>query len=168
MALAGPWPHLARRFFATVVPHLPPVDLGPVDRLLSPAERSLYLTMSLADQRHSVELCERLRRDGHDDPDLLSAALLHDVGKAAAPLPTMCRVLYSAAAVTKPRFAAWLAQSAVGWRRPFFVAANHAELGAQAALRAGSAETVVRLIRGHGACGPDELSRALYDYDRRM
>jgi hypothetical protein len=169
MALAGPWPHLARRFFATVgARRVSAADLGLVDRYLSSAERALFRTMSPADQQHSIDLGRRLRRDRHDNPDLIRAALLHDVGKASAPLSTLHRVVYSVASVTSPRFAAWLGRSAAGWRRPFFVAAHHAELGAAAAERAGSAELVVRLIREHGSRGADVLGRVLYEYDRRM
>jgi hypothetical protein len=163
-----PWPHLARRFFATLVGRVRADDLTFVDRYLTARERSLFLTMSSADQRHSVALCERLRRDGHDDVILLRAALLHDVGKATARLPIFCRVVHSFAAVSSPRLAGWLTQSDKGWRRPFYVAANHAVLGAAAAARAGSGEEVVRLIAGHGARGDDPLSQTLHDYDRRI
>jgi hypothetical protein len=164
----APWPHLARRFFATLVGRVEPGDLALVDRYLTTREQSLFLTQSSAEQRHSIALCERLRRDGHLDPTLLRAALLHDVGKATSRLPIVCRVVYSFAAVTNARVVGWLTRSDVGWRRPFYVAANHAALGAAAAAGAGSDEEVVRLIAGHGARGEDDRSKILYDYDRRM
>ena len=50
--------------------------------------------MSVSDQRHSLNVMRTLRRQGHTEPDLLAAALLHDVGKSAAWLtPGIARLL---------------------------------------------------------------------------
>lgn len=125
--------------------------------------------MANADQFHSLELCARLVGDGHADSDLCRGALLHDVGKSAGPLPLGYRVAYALAAYLLPAMARRLADAPQGgWRHPFYVAANHAALGAALAERAGSSSRVVALIRGHEEPGRDELSRLLYDYDRSM
>jgi hypothetical protein len=164
----APWPHLVRRFFATLLARVDPITLSALDNVLSPAERRLFLTMVEADQQHSLDLCDRLCRDGHDNPDLLRAALLHDVGKASGRLPIMYRVAYTMSAMVSPRLTRWLGRpDPDGWRRPFYLAAHHPEIGAAAALRAGSSARVVGLIAGHSKPGSDELSRALYTYDRR-
>jgi hypothetical protein len=163
------FPHLVRRFFVTLLARVDPVSIGTLDRVLSPAERRLFLTMSESDQRHSLDLCERLRRDGHDEPDLLRAALLHDVGKASGSLPILYRVAFTLAAMAHPRIAGWLGRpGATVWRQPFFLAAHHPEIGAVAAARAGSSPRVVGLIANHNKPGVDSLSRLLYSYDRRM
>jgi hypothetical protein len=165
----APWPHLVRRFFVTLLARVDPVNLPMLDRVLSPDERRLFLTMKASDQQHSMALCERLRRDGHEEPDLLCAALLHDVGKASGRLPILYRVVYTLAAMLDPRLAHWLGRpNPTAWRRPFYLAAHHPEIGAAAAARAGSNSRVVRLIAGHNGPGSDPLSRALYTYDRRM
>jgi hypothetical protein len=161
--------HLVRRFVGVLTARPAPDDAALLDRYLSPAERALFATMQLADRRHSLDLCARLLRDGHADPDLLRAALLHDVGKAAGPIPLPHRVVYSFCAVALPSLAAWLARgNPTAWRRPFHLAARHPEVGARAAWAAGSSETVVRLIQGHESPGSDELSRILYRYDGEM
>ncbi|HLZ09663.1 MAG TPA: phosphohydrolase [Chloroflexota bacterium] len=163
------FPHLVRRFFVTLLARVDPVSLGALDRLLTPGERRLFLTMKESDQRHSLDLCGRLRRDGHDEPDLLRAALLHDVGKASGTLPIMYRVTYSLAAMVDPRLAQWLGRpGATIWRQPFCLAAHHPEIGAIAAARAGSNPRVVGLIANHNKPGTDPLSRLLYAYDRQM
>ncbi len=168
MVLRAPWFHLARRFVATVLGRFEPENQRIIETYLTGPERALFNTMTSADRRHCVDLYEQLQRDGHRDPDLLRAALLHDVGKATARIPVAVRVVYTLAALLSPRAADWLAFSDVGWRRPFFVVTHHARLGADAALLAGSGSKVADLIAGHGARGTDVLSQTLYDYDRRM
>ena len=162
-------PHLVRRFFVTLLARVDPVGIATVDRVLSPAERDLFLTMNESDQRHSIDLCERLWSDGHAEPDLLRAALLHDVGKASGSLPILYRVAFTLAVMASPRLARWLARPGLTvWRQPFCVAAHHPEIGAIAATQAGSSPRVVGLILNHNQPGADSLSRLLYAYDRRM
>ncbi len=43
----------------------------------------LFASLDAADQRHSLDVFESLLESGHTDPDLLTAALLHDCGKGA-------------------------------------------------------------------------------------
>ena len=163
------FPHLVRRFFVTLLARVDPVSLTTLDHVLSPAERRLFLTMKDSDQRHSLDLCERLRRDGQIEPDLLRAALLHDVGKASGSLPILYRVAFTLAAIANPRLARWLGRpSSTVWRQPFYLAAHHPEIGAVAATEAGSNPRVVGLIANHNQPGDDALGRLLYAYDRRM
>lgn len=162
-------PHLARRFVGALSARVEPAELAPLSTLLSPAEEDLFRAMRVADQRHGLDLLARLRRDGHDDPDLLRAALLHDVGKSLGFLPLGFRVAYGLSRLISPRLAAWLGDvRRPRWCRPFYLAAHHAEVGARAARQAGSNPRVVDLIHGHDAPGSDELSRLLYRYDGQL
>lgn len=162
-------PHLVRRFFGVLSARVDPAELAILERYLCPAERALFLSMRVADQRHSLDLCRRLVNDGHVDPDLLRAALLHDVGKAFGELPLPYRVTFALCRLLSPDFASWLAApERPAWCRPFYLAAHHAVIGARAAERAGSNARVVCLIGGHDSPGDDHLSRLLYDYDGRM
>ena len=133
--------------------------------LLSPVEQGLFSRLSAADRRHSIELAARLHRDGHTDPLLLRAALLHDVGKAEAKLRLWHRVLVVLANRFAPRLAVWLAVSPVGWRRPFFVARHHAAIGAELLEQVGSPAEVVWLVRHHERPGDHPLGKLLYVYD---
>ena len=163
------FPHLVRRFCGVLSARVDASELVTLDRYLNASERDLFLLMRVADQRHSLDLCRRLEGDGHTDPDLLRAALLHDVGKAFGPLPLPHRVIFSFCRLVSPGLASWLARrDSPRWCRPFFLAANHADIGARAAARAGSNPRVVGLIGGHDSPGRDRLSRLLYHYDGRM
>src|ERR1700726_1141381 len=53
-----------------------------VARWLPPSALPLFQSMSAADQRHSLRVCQGLQARGCTDKDMLAAALLHDVGKA--------------------------------------------------------------------------------------
>ncbi len=161
--------HLARRFLGVLSARVDRHELAILDCYLCPGERELFLSMRVADQRHSLDLCRRLRRDGHADPDLLRAALLHDVGKAFGVLPLPYRVTFALCRLLTPGLADWLsAPERPAWCRPFYLAAHHAAIGARAAERAGSNARVVCLIGGHDSPGGDHLSQLLYDYDGRM
>ena len=165
----APLTHLVRRFFVTLLARVDPVNLPALDVVLSPAERRLFLTMTEPDQQHSLHLYARLRRDGYTDRDLLGAALLHDVGKGSGRLPILYRVAYTLSAMISQNLTRWLGRpDPSAWRRPFFLAAHHPEIGAAAAARAGSSPRLVALIADHSRPGADELSRALYTYDRQM
>lgn len=161
--------HLARRFLGAVTARVDPAELAPLGDYLSSPEQDLFRQMPVADQRHALDLFHRLHRDGHTDPDLLRAALLHDVGKALGRLPLAYRVIFSFSRLLSDRLARWLGEpSRPRWCRPFYLAAYHAELGAEAAARAGSNPRVVALIAQHDAPGRDPLSRLLYRYDGQM
>lgn len=105
--------------------------------------------MHRSDQRHSLDVFLTLRRAGYEDRALLQAALLHDVGKAAAQLTVWHRV----AVVLLGRFAAgWLDRLAVdgqGWRAPFAAHLRHVQQSAEWAALVGCSPDVVALIRDH-------------------
>jgi putative nucleotidyltransferase with HDIG domain len=135
-----------------------------VGALLAPAEWALFGRFSAADQWHSYRVLCDLRRAGYNDPDLLAAALLHDVGKTRYPLSAGDRTAIVVGAVLFPGWAARWGQGAPdSWRRPFVVRAQHPAWGAEMAAAAGSRPVVVELIRRHQDKPPaaDELAGLL-------
>ena len=79
--------HLARRFFdvATAEP-LNGSERAAVASWLSPELEELFFDQPDVDQRHGYHAALSVISDGVSDPDVIVAALLHDVGKRHARL----------------------------------------------------------------------------------
>jgi hypothetical protein len=121
-----------------------------ITAVLTPAEMALFDQFSLSDQQHSCRVMHLLTTAGHTQPDLLTAALLHDVGKTRAPLSIWERSLIVLAQAFLPaRVTAWGQGDAGGWQRPFVVKAQHPAWGADMARAAGSSLLAIELIRRH-------------------
>jgi putative nucleotidyltransferase with HDIG domain len=117
---------------------------------LPPALRPLFDRMSRAEQSHSLAVLRALLRQDQTDPDLLAAALLHDVGKTRAPLRLLDRVLVVLAQRVAPSAAqAWSNGAPRAWKRPFVVATRHAEWGAETLAQAGASLRLVDMVRQH-------------------
>ncbi len=117
---------------------------------LTPAQLSLFQRMQPSEQTHAYRIFKRLETSGQSDPDLLAAALLHDVGKILHPLSIFDRVLIVLGKALIPKAARrWASGTPHGLRLPFVVAANHADWGAELAYQAGSSVLCVELIRRH-------------------
>lgn len=130
-------------------------------RYLPPQAASLFRSMPRYDQQHALRVLATLQQGGHDDPDLLAAALLHDVGKSV-PRRDRSRLWHRVAAVLmralQPGLLARIGRDEPGsWRRPFYLQQNHAALGAELAQQARCSEATVNLIRHHE--DPDDASQ---------
>lgn len=118
--------------------------------MLTPAEQALFQSYSYSDKWHTYRVLRTLKEAGCTQPELLTAALLHDVGKAGTQLSAWDRSLVVLMTKVAPRRAdAWGQGEASGWRRPFVVKGQHAAWGAELARAAGSRPLVVELIRRH-------------------
>lgn len=128
-----------------------PVDDHLAEALLPTAGLALFRRLGKADQAHSLRLLAWLQEHGHTDPDLLNAALLHDCGKAAAPLAVWQRTLKVLLKLFVPAVWRRLARPAPPdrWRYPFFVLQTHPEIGAAWAEAAGLNPITIWLIRFH-------------------
>ena len=115
-------------------------------------ERALpiFYAMSRNDQRHSVTVYQALLARGCADADLLAASLLHDSGKGGGRVRLWVRPVFVLLRAFAPGLLRWLAREPeTRWRRPFYCAWRHAEIGADLAARAGLSERAVLLIRTH-------------------
>jgi len=99
-----------RQFFRALAARVSEEELEQVAYMLTPASLALFRSMAIPDQRHGFDVCTALRQAGHTDPDLLAAALLHDVGKAAARLPAWQRAIIVLLDRFAPRLLARLSQ----------------------------------------------------------
>lgn len=127
-----------------------PVDDALARRTLSPDLFALYRQMRRIERQHSLRVLCALLDAGHTQPDLLTAALLHDVGKIRARFSLPEKVLVVLVKAFAPaRYARWGSGPARGWRRPFAVSVQHPAWGADMVADAGGTPLAVELIRRH-------------------
>ena len=86
--------HLARRFFGALDPRGPSdEDEAWVAKRLGEGEQELWARMSGPDRRHAVGVARKVAATAEAaQPWVVSAALLHDVGKIDSQLSTLARV----------------------------------------------------------------------------
>ena len=117
---------------------------------LNSAQLILFRRMQPAEQVHAYQIFKRLETAGQTTPDLLTAALLHDVGKILVPLSIFDRIVIVLGSHLFRRAAQrWAEGTPHGWRLPFVVAEHHAGWGADLANQAGATALTVELIRRH-------------------
>ena len=125
-------------------------DRAILEQTLPPTGRALFAAMAANDQRHSLAVYRALRARGCDDAELLAAALLHDSGKGGGRVRLWMRPTVVLLRAFAPGLLRWLARPpAPRWRRPFYLAWHHAEIGADLAAAAGLSAHTVLLIRTH-------------------
>ncbi len=152
-----------------------PVDDALAREHLTPPLYALYRTMRRSERQHSLRVLRDLRDQGYSDPDLLAAALLHDVGKTRAPFSIPEKVLVVLVKAFAPRlYRRWGSDSSRGWRRPFAVSTQHPAWGATIVAQAGGTPRTIELIRHHAdplpgppASDTERLLLALQQADER-
>ena len=172
---AGRWvPYRVRQFVLAIFAPVPAAELkAAVHAAALPADAArLVRAMPRAYQRHALNVLRRLHAQGHADPRLLQAALLHDIGKwdpeSGARVGLAPRIATTLIGHVRPgravlRLLAAGPPDSDSWRYPWYLQAAHPTLGAQMALRAGVHPDVVSLVHWHqDAVGiPDHLRDAL-------
>ena len=139
----------------TAVPDPAGIELA--QSILSPALLDIFFEMQPSEIHHSLEITRRLVASGETDPDLLAAALLHDVGKSRSPLDLWGRAIVVVAKRLIPGACRrWGASEDMrGLKRNFVVAEQHPDWGAEMAAAAGASKLTARLIDRHQeACKP--------------
>ncbi len=125
-------------------------DLALVEEHLSPPLWELFRQMSPGDQVHGLRVLRSLLARGEGDPNLLAAALLHDVGKSQVRLRLWERILVVLISWLAPgRVRYWGKGELRGWRRPFVIAVRHPDWGAEMIRQAGGSEGLVNLVLRH-------------------
>ena len=131
-------------------------DLERAQEQLNPVQWELFSRLQPADKNHALMVFHKLLDQGESQPDLLTAALLHDIGKLRYRLNPFERAMVVVISAWMPGWAKRLGvipdqgwQSMPGWHKAFILAENHADWGAEAARQTGASELVEALIRQH-------------------
>ncbi|NDJ75490.1 MAG: HD domain-containing protein [Chloroflexi bacterium] len=129
---------------------LRPVEDAEAAQYLTPDLFALYCQMRRSERQHSLRVLRGVLQAGYTHPDVLVAALLHDVGKIRTRFWLWEKVLVVLVKAFFPalywRWGSGLAQS---WRRPFAVSVQHPAWGAEMVAAAGGPPLAVELIRRH-------------------
>ncbi|MBI5158022.1 MAG: hypothetical protein HZA58_08440 [Acidimicrobiia bacterium] len=112
-------PHLVRRFFGSLRARRPrPRDQIDIAAILHGEAARLFAAQRPMDQHHALRTARQVEIAAPHRPDLVRAALLHDVGKAHSDLGVVGRSLASLCALaripTRGRFAAYLDHGRLG------------------------------------------------------
>jgi hypothetical protein len=146
----------ARQFWRTIFVKNSVGELEKAHTWLSPAEWDLFTQMQPAEQAHALRMLRLLVEKGENQPDLLVAALLHDVGKLRYQLNPVERALVVVVKTSLPELARRWGETSTerwddipGWRKAFILAGQHPAWGAELARQAGVSPLAKELIRQH-------------------
>jgi hypothetical protein len=157
--------HRVAQFVAHVRASVDAEEVALAHRILPGQPARLFDAMPVADRRHGLDVSARLLAAGHDDPDLLAAALLHDAAKGRR-----MRLWHRVGGVLLEAFAPGVLRrlaspDPASWRHPFHLYLHHAELSAELVLAAGGSPRTADFIRGTAAGDDARLQRALTEAD---
>ncbi len=159
------------QFWRALFARINPPDISQVLAVLSQDQRALFARLQPGEQKHALIVYRRLLEKGENQPDLLVAALLHDVGKLRYRMNPLERSMVVLVKAVLPKKALlwgelpttnW--ESLPSWRKAFIVAAQHPEWGAELAREAGVSILTENLIRQHDqpcSQGPDSEETSL-------
>jgi hypothetical protein len=122
---------------------LRPAEQAEVSGLLAPGLRRLFWDQPDADQRHALECARAVAAAAPGRPELVEAALLHDVGKRRSGLGVVGRVVASV-----------LGMAGVARRGRVRAYLEHGPRGAAELAAAGAAPLTVAYARHHHAATP--------------
>jgi hypothetical protein len=146
----------SRQFLQAFSTRSSPQDMELLTSILSPAQVELFQQMQKSERAHSLIVLDELMTQGEENPDLMTAALLHDAGKTRAPIRLWERVMIVIVRVICQNcIQKWGTididnpEKALGWRRAFIVAEQHPDWGADLAAGCGTSPLAVSLIARH-------------------
>jgi hypothetical protein len=157
--------HRVGQFVSHVRARVGPEETALAHRVLPADARALFDGMPVADRRHALDVSARLLAAGYDDPDLLAAALLHDVAKGHR-----MRLWHRVGGVLLEALAPALLRRLASpdersWRHPFHLYLHHDRLSADMALAAGCTARTAAFVAGDASPADARLAAALEEAD---
>lgn len=119
---------------------------------LTPELWALFTGQQIADQRHGLEAGLRVITAGVDDPDLIVAALVHDVGKS-----------HSRIGVIRRSVATLLMYFRLPMTSRMRLYRDHGKLGAEDLEQAGAPQIAVLFARHHQYGRPPAIDATTWD-----
>lgn len=153
------WAAKVRRFARYFTGRVSTAERAGLAAWLTAAQLGLFDTMHTADQRHGLDVVAALRADGHSQPELLLAGLLHDCGKGRS-IHVWHRVGWSLSERYGKSIEGGLSRLPT-FRTAFATLRDHAARSAQLAAAAGCSAATVELIRNQAEPTDPVLGRAL-------
>lgn len=142
------------QFGRGLAPTVPARDRALAAAALSASQFAAFRRMAPADQRHAARVARLVLAEGGRDPDLIVAALLHDLGKVDRAGGGRVAVAHRVAKVALARLAPalWGRLSAAPGRGPLhglYLLRHHPALGAAWAAALGATPRASALIAAH-------------------
>jgi putative nucleotidyltransferase with HDIG domain len=146
----------ARQFWRTLSLKTNLLEQQQARALLTDQQWDLFIKLQPSEMRHASSMYHMLYEQGDHQPDLLVAALLHDLGKLRYPMNPIDRAVVVLVKAILPGLARrwgelppnrWV--SAPGLRKAFVVTEQHARWGAEMAQAVGVSQLTINLIRKH-------------------
>jgi hypothetical protein len=139
-----------QQFKVAVDPHVQPVPIRELTQYLNGSQITFFRKMQAFEQQHAFNVLEKLKAEGCDHPELLKAALLHDIGKILYPLKPWERAMIVITRQIAPSLVHyWGQRQPIGLFKAFAVASRHAEWGADLVSKTGASEMLIELVRRH-------------------
>lgn len=140
--------HLVRRFFGFLTARpLTPQEQIFINRVLTTDLQRLFYTQRVEDQRHALDVVSRVP----DTPELVEAALMHDIGKTRIRLGAIGRALATM----------WFATSLPVWGQ-WLTYRDHGPIGADLLEANGGRALAVSFARYHPGEPPTPFDRSLW------
>jgi hypothetical protein len=149
------WSYRLWQFWKTIWAKPTLSDRELVEQFLAPPLVQLFERLDPSEQAHAVRVCRKLIAEGETNPLLLTAALLHDIGKICYPLRLWERVWIVLFGGMVKKMAKPLILSdeqlerAAWWKRPLLVGKFHPSWGAEILRSNGVDERIVWLVQYH-------------------
>jgi hypothetical protein len=137
-----------RQFLTALGTRASPVSDEELLVYLSKGQATLFRRMAATEQQHAYAVLQACRADGRNQPELMQAALLHDVGKTLGPVTIWHRVTMVVLDFLRPALLLRLADR----DKAVYVLLRHAQLGADLAAAVDTGPLACALIREHHSC----------------